>query len=136
LSILSNAVILSEAKNLSLPVKTFAGSGQIPSQTMSTDRIAKALELWKKFPDNDLSRFNLAQAYLDANDHAHALDHLRALCERKPDWMVVHIQLGKSLIALGRPAEARPILEHGLKLAIAQHHDGPREELTALLKTL
>ena len=33
---------------------------------MSHDRIAKALELWERFPDNDLSRFNLAQAYVDA----------------------------------------------------------------------
>jgi hypothetical protein len=49
--------------------------------------------------------------------------------------MVVHIQLGKSLSTLGRSPEAKPILEHGLKLAIAQHHDGPREELEELLKT-
>jgi predicted Zn-dependent protease len=92
--------------------------------------------LWKKFPDNDLSRFNLAQAYFDATDCANALEHLRALCEKKPDWMVVHIQLGKSLIALGRSPEARPILEHALQLAIAQHHDSPREELADLLGTL
>lgn len=103
---------------------------------MSTDRIANALALWKNFPDKDLSRFNLAQAYVDANDYASALEHLRALCDKKRDWMVVHIQLGKSLIALGRSPEAKPLLEHALQLAIAQHHDGPREELTELLKTL
>ena len=103
---------------------------------MSNDRIAKALELWKKFPDNDLPRFNLAQAYVDAGDYASAIDHLRALCAKKPDWMVVHIQLGKSLIALGRSDEAKPILEHALRLATAQHHDGPREELEELLKML
>ena len=103
---------------------------------MTSDRIMKALELWKRFPDNDLSRFNLAQAYVDAGDYANAVDHLRALCAKKPDWMVVHIQLGKSLIALDRSAEAKPILEHAFQLATAQHHDGPREELTELLKTL
>ena len=103
---------------------------------MSHDRIAQALELWQRFPDNDLSRFNLAQAYVDANDYAGALEHLRALCRKKPDWMVVHIQFGKSLIALGHSAEARPVLEHALQLAIAQHHDGPREEVEELLKTL
>ena len=103
---------------------------------MSHDRIAQALELWQRFPDNDLSRFNLAQAYVDANDYAGALEHLRALCRKKPDWMVVHIQLGKSLIALGRSAEAKPILDHALQLAITQRHDGPREELTDLVKNL
>ena len=103
---------------------------------MSHDRIAKALELWQRFPDNDLSRFNLAQAYVDANDYATAVEHLRTLYEKKPQWMVVHFQLGKSLIALGRSVEAKPILEHALQLAIAQHHDGPREELEELLKSL
>jgi predicted Zn-dependent protease len=103
---------------------------------MSHDRIAKALELWQRFPDNDLSRFNLAQAYVDANDYTSAVDHLRALCEKKPEWMVAHIQLGKSLIALDRSTEAKPMLEHALELAVAQHHDSPREELTELLKTL
>jgi predicted Zn-dependent protease len=99
-------------------------------------RINKALELWQRFPDNDLSRFNLAQAYVDANDYASAVEHLRALCVKKPEWMVAHIQLGKSLMALGQSVEAKPILEHALELAIAQHHDSPREELTELLKTL
>ena len=103
---------------------------------MSHDRIAHALELWRQFPDNDLARFNLAQAYVDAADYANAIEHLRALCQKKPDWMVAHIQLGKSLVALGRSAEAKPAFEHALQLAIAQHHDGPREELQELLKTL
>jgi tetratricopeptide (TPR) repeat protein len=103
---------------------------------MLNDRIAKALELWQRFPENDLSRFNLAQAYVDANDYASAVEHLRALCGKKSEWMVAHIQLGKSLIALGHSAEAKPILEHALELAVAQHHDSPREELTELLKTL
>jgi len=103
---------------------------------MSHDRIARALELWQRFPDNDLSRFNLAQAYFDASEYANAAGHLRALCAKKPDWMVVHIQLAKSLLATGGRAEARPILEHARQLAVAQHHDGPREELDELLKTL
>ncbi len=103
---------------------------------MSHDRIAKALALWRQFPDNDLSRFNLAQAYVDTNDYVAAIEHLRALCGKKPEWMVAHIQLGKSLIALDRSTEAKPILERALQLAIGQHHDGPREELTELLKTL
>ncbi len=103
---------------------------------MSHDRIGQALELSQRFPENDLARFNLAQAYVDAGDYTAAAEHLRTLCAKKKDWMVVHIQLGKSLIALDRSAEAKPVLEHALELAIAQHHDSPREELTELLKTL
>ncbi|HUJ11261.1 MAG TPA: CDC27 family protein [Verrucomicrobiae bacterium] len=104
--------------------------------TSQADRTAKARELYEKFPDNDLSRFNLAQAYFDAGDFAHAAEHLRALCAKKREWMVVHILLGKCLLATGNATEAKPILEHALQLAIAQHHDTPREELEDLLKTL
>jgi hypothetical protein len=50
--------------------------------------------------------------------------------------MVVHILLGKTLITLNRPTEAKPVLEHALQLAIAQHHDAPREELEELLRVL
>ena len=103
---------------------------------MSNDRIAKALELLQKFPDNDLSRFNLAQAYFDAGDFTNAAEHLRSLCAKKPDWMVVHVLLGKCLLAAGEPAEAKRILEHALRLAVAQHHDGPREELEDLLHAM
>jgi predicted Zn-dependent protease len=103
---------------------------------MSNDRIAKALDLWKKFPDNDLSRYNLAQAYFDAGDFNNAAEHLRPLCAKKPDWMVVHILLGKCLLHTGQQAEARKSLEHARQLAGAQHHEGPLEELTELLKSL
>jgi predicted Zn-dependent protease len=103
---------------------------------MSNDRIERARLIWQKNPDHELARFNLAQAYFDAADYPRAVEFLRPLCASKPDWMVVHILLGKSLIALAQISEARPILEHALQLAIAQHHDGPREELTELLNTL
>ena len=103
---------------------------------MSNDRIAKARELYERFPDNDLSRFNFAQAYFDAGDLSNAAEHLSPLCAKKPDWMVVHILLGKCLLATGEPAQAKAVLEHSLKLATAQHHDGPQEELQVLLKTL
>jgi hypothetical protein len=50
--------------------------------------------------------------------------------------MVVHIQLGKSLLAVGEAKSGKQILEHALQLAVAQHHDTPREELAELLQTL
>lgn len=103
---------------------------------MSNDRIAKARELLEKFPDKDLARFSLAQAYFDADDFQNSTAHLRPLCAKKPDWMVVHILQGKCLLALHEPAEAKQILEHARHLAISQHHDGPLEELTQLLAGL
>lgn len=103
---------------------------------MSNDRITKALDLFQKFPANDLARYNLAQAYFDAGDYPNAAEHLRALGAKKSDWMVVHILLGKCVLHTGQKDEAKKVLQHSLQLAIDQHHDGPREELEQLLGTL
>jgi len=84
-------------------------------------------------PDNELFRFSLAQALLAENRPADALEHLTACANKKTDWMMPRILLGKTLLGLGRPAEARPWFEQALALAIDQQHDDPAEELRALL---
>jgi predicted Zn-dependent protease len=103
---------------------------------MSDERMLRARELLEKFPDNDLARFNLAQALFDAGQHGPAAEQLGLLCGKRPDWMVAHILLGKCRLVLGEATEARRLLEHAHRLAVQQHHDGPREELEQLLKTL
>lgn len=100
---------------------------------MSNARIQQARELFERFPTNDLTRYNYAQALYDAGDYPAAADHLAALCAKKSDWMVVHILLGKCRLQTGARDEAKKLFEHALQLAIAQHHDGPREELEQLL---
>ena len=103
---------------------------------MSNARITQARELLAQFPQNNLARFNLAQACFDAQDYAGAADQLRLLCETKADWMVAFILLGKCLLATGQAAAGKQAIEHAHQLAVQQHHDGPREELEELLKTL
>jgi hypothetical protein len=44
--------------------------------------------------------------------------------------------LAKTLLGLGRKAEARPWLEAALKLAIEQSHEDPERELRLLLTEL
>lgn len=103
---------------------------------MSNERIQQAQALLEKFPDNDLARFNLAQALFDTDQFAAASEQLRLLCAKKNNWMVVHILLGKCLVAQGQQTEGRQLLEHAHQLAVDQHHDGPREELEDLLGKL
>lgn len=103
---------------------------------MSQSRIEQARALFAQFPGNELARFNLAQALCEAGQHPEAIEHLTVLVQQKPDWMVAHILLGKSYLALGDVGRARPVLQRARELAIAQHHDGPREELTALLQSI
>jgi predicted Zn-dependent protease len=97
-------------------------------------RSAHFASLVARQPDNELFRFSLAQALLAENKPADAIEHLTACATKKPDWMMPRILLGKTLLGLGRKAEAKPWLEQALQLAITQDHDDPAQELRALLQ--
>ena len=99
-------------------------------------RSAHFAALVARQPDNELFRFSLAQALLAENKPADAIEHLTACAEKKSDWMMPRILLGKTLLGLGRKAEAKPWLEQALQLAITQDHDDPAQELRALLQDL
>ncbi len=87
-------------------------------------------------PDNELFRFSLAQALLQENRPADAIEHLERCAAKKADWMMPRILLGKALLGLGRKAEAKPWFEAALQLAVAQAHEDPERELRAILAEL
>ncbi|MBA3848795.1 MAG: molecular chaperone DnaJ [Opitutus sp.] len=87
-------------------------------------------------PQNEMFRFSLAQALLRESRPEAALPHLEFCARKKADWMMARILLGKTLVSLGRGAEARPWLEQALQLALAQNHEDPERELRALLADL
>jgi predicted Zn-dependent protease len=89
-----------------------------------------------KQPANPLFRFSLAQALLTEKRDADAVEHLEHCSRGKADWMMPRILLGKTLLNLGRAAEAKPWLEEALQLAIDQDHQDPEGELRALLAGL
>ena len=103
---------------------------------MTAPRSAHFANLVAKHPDNELFRFSLAQALLADDRLTDALEHLETCSRKKPDWMMPRIMLGKTLLALGRRAEAKPWLEDALKLAIDQDHQDPEAELRGLLSGL
>lgn len=87
-------------------------------------------------PGNQLFRFSLAQALMAEGQVEEALVHFQTCAEGKADWMMPRILLGKALLGMGRPVEARPWLEVALRLAVEQHHEEPEQELRALLADL
>lgn len=84
-------------------------------------------------PENELFRFSLAQALAAENRGADAVEHYTFCLRKKSEWMMPRILLGKLLLQLGRRAEAKPILEAALQLAVEQHHEDPERELRGLL---
>ena len=99
----------------------------------SPSRSAHFASLVVRQPDNELFRFSLAQALLNEGRPAEAVEHLALCAQKKSDWMMPRILLGKTLLVLDRRAEARPCLEAALKLAVEQNHEDPERELRALL---
>ena len=87
-------------------------------------------------PENEMFRFSLAQALVAEGRNEEAVPHYRMCVDRKPDWMMARILLGKLLLQLGRRAEARTLLEEALKLAVEQQHEDPERELRAILGEL
>lgn len=99
-------------------------------------RVEQFQALVERQPDNELFRFSLAQALAAAGRGEEALPHFAACVEKKADWMMARILMGKLLVQLDRRAEARPLLQAALKLAVEQHHEDPERELRALLAEL
>jgi predicted Zn-dependent protease len=100
---------------------------------MSSERFAALVATQ---PENEKFRFSLAQALLREGREAEAIPHLGFCAAKKTDWMMARIVLGKTLLALGRPGEAKPWLEEALNLAVAQEHEDPERELRGLLAEL
>lgn len=92
--------------------------------------------LVERQPDNEMFRFSLAQALCAEGRGADAVPHFEFCVAKKADWMMARILLGKLLLQLGRKAEAKPLLESALQLAVDQTHEDPERELRALLADL
>ena len=99
-------------------------------------RSAHFADLVARQPDNELFRFSLAQSLLAETRPAEALAHLQFCADKKPDWMMPRILLGKALVGLGRRTDAKLWLDQALALALAQNHEDPERELRAMLQEL
>lgn len=107
----------------------------LPPIAMS-DLIARWEQVLATQPANELARFSLAKALFDSERYAEARDQLVTALERRPDWMVVQILLGKCHLSLGDREAARDAFVRARQLAVDQDHVGPREEMDQLLAEL
>lgn len=87
-------------------------------------------------PDNELFRFSLAQALEADGRFRDAIPHYEFCVEKKSDWMMPRILLGKIWLGLGDKDRARSLLQNALQLAVDQQHETPEAELRALLASL
>lgn len=90
----------------------------------------------EKFPNNEMARFSLGKALFDGGQFGEAKVQFVAALQKKPDWMVVQILIGKCALQAGDRVAAKQAFERALQLAIEQNHEGPREEMEQMLAEL
>jgi uncharacterized protein HemY len=104
---------------------------------MSTDvLIAKYEGLLRQRPNDELLHFSLGKALYDAGRVPEATSQLQTALAAKPDWMVVTMLLAKIALQQNDKLTALAYYKKGLELAIAQDHEGPEEEIRAVLAKL
>lgn len=89
-----------------------------------------------QFPDNELFRFSYAKALMDQGNFKEALPHLEFCFQKKSDWMVVAMLMGKIHRHEGHLSEAREIYQKALHLAVTQKHESPEAEIREILGSL
>jgi predicted Zn-dependent protease len=99
-------------------------------------RVEQFQALVAQQPRNPLFHFSLAQALTAAARGAEAIPHFEFCVASDLEWMMPRILLGKLLLQLNRPGEAKRILNEALRLAVAQQHEEPEREVRALLRDL
>ena len=107
----------------------------IKHRSMS-EAINRHRSMVEKFPANEMARFSLGKALFDAGQFTEAREQFVVALQKKPDWMVVQILIGKCDLQAGDKVAARQAFERALQLAISQNHEGPREEMEQMLAEL
>ncbi len=103
---------------------------------MSSEKIEKFAALIARDPTDELARFTLARAFLDAGRTADARAHFEVLVAQKPDWLMAWLLLGRTLADAGDRDAARAAITTARELAIAQNHKDPQLEAEELLEEL
>jgi predicted Zn-dependent protease len=93
-------------------------------------------QLLAEDPKDSFLRYALAMELVAAGDLAPAIDKLQEVLRDDPSYVAAYQQCGQLLIQLGRPVEARPVLEAGLAAAQKCQNVHAMEEIQGLLLNL
>ncbi|WP_006788386.1 tetratricopeptide repeat protein [Thiorhodospira sibirica] len=98
--------------------------------------IAVLEDLLTRGQDNALLRFSLGNAYLQANDAAQAIVHLRQALVYDPDYSAAWKLLGKALTLDGQTAEALSAYTQGIEVAARRGDKQAEKEMQVFKKRL
>jgi len=93
-----------------------------------------------KNPNEFLGRYGLGDKILqEGGGLREAVGHLQVAVKLDPAHVTSHLALGRALIGIGQPDEAKPILEAGIDAALSGRSNGGVDlvpEMQVLLRTL
>ncbi len=93
-----------------------------------------------KNPKGFLGRYGLGNKILqEGGSFEEAVEHLRVAVQLDPVHVASHLALGRALIGLKRPEDAKPVLQAGIEAAISGRSNGGRDlvpEMQSLLRSL
>ena len=81
-----------------------------------------------KNPKGFLGRFGLGNKIVqEGGNLEEAVEHLRVAIELDPVHVASHLALGRALIGVGRPDEAKPVLQAGIDASTSGRANGGRD---------
>ena len=93
-----------------------------------------------KNPKGFLGRYGLGNKILqEGGSIEEAVEHLRVAVQLDPLHVASHLALGRALVAVKQPEEARRVLQVGIDAAISGRSNGGRDlvpEMQTLLRSL
>ena len=100
---------------------------------MAFSRIDALLGFIRQKPEDPFPRYALAMEYKNADrlDEAHAT--FADLLSQSPDYTAAYLHAGRTLMALGRAAEARALWQRGTEVCFEKGDTHARSELQAEL---
>lgn len=101
-----------------------------------SDMLEGLERLLAKGNDNALLRFGLGKGYLDRQQPARAVEHLRACCAFDANYSAAWKLLGKALREQGDHQGARDAWQAGIAAARAQGDKQAEKEMTVFIRKL
>lgn len=99
-------------------------------------KIQRFQQMVERFPESELPRFSLAQAYLDAEQYSDAERTFAEVIGLKPDYMMAWVHRTQALMAMDEFEAAKPVCERAIELAREQDHQGPLADCEYLLEEI
>jgi tetratricopeptide (TPR) repeat protein len=99
-------------------------------------RIDRFKAMVAQFPQSEVPRFSLGQAYMEAGQLEEAAKTFTEVTDIKSDFMMAWVLRTRALIGLERFEDALPICQHALQLAIDQDHQDPKIDCELMLEEI